>query len=115
VRAHGQIVPIKDTRSFFFEDFSCSKDMEISLTIATILCCILLPAVNGAGSDFYPHGVLDNDDVLQRSTGPEPSYYTLLLTQATRFYGNLYSSITVRILLIYNYIVWCSMSAATGW
>lgn len=79
--------------------------MQVSERIATslvIYCsCILLlqrpPAVVGVPhTEFYPHGFFENDGILQRSTGSGASYHTMLLTQATSFYGNLYSSITVR-------------------
>ena len=45
---------------------------------------------------FYPHGIFEGDNTLQRSTGPGPSYQTVQLMQTARFYGGQYSAITVR-------------------
>lgn len=98
-------IPCRARISFEDNKYIVVVTMQASLRIAVSLmvhCCILLlhspPAVDGVTpTEFYPHGLLQNDGVLQRSTGSGPSYHTMLLTQAARFYGNLYSSITVSI------------------
>ena len=77
---------------FLMERFA----LVISVSLLVLQQVTLQVAGVSKSTGFYPHGMFEGDNTLQRSTGPGPSYQAVQLMQTAHFYGGQYSAITVR-------------------
>lgn len=73
--------------------------LRFSVFVIVILVSAMVQRSSGVPqSQFYLHGVsAPQSQVLQRSSGPGPSYRTVQLSRAARFYNQTYSNLTVSI------------------
>ena len=70
--------------------------LRFSVVIVTLLTMLVQRSYGVPQTQFYLHGApASQSQVLQRSSGPGPSYHTVQLSQAARFYNQTYSNLTV--------------------